>query len=110
MNRLRTSLRRLVQTTGYDFHKLHDDPGRDPYRDIRQRIGTNSPVVFDVGANTGQTIASILQTLPDANIHAFEPHRAAFERLIRFNAKYKNVVLNNYALGARCGKQTLFEN
>jgi FkbM family methyltransferase len=108
MRALRSTLRKWIQSTGYDVHKVPGDPGRDPYRDIRRLVGPTSSVVFDVGANTGQTTRAILQVLPGACVHAFEPHPAAFESMRRLNIK--NVVLNNCALGAQPGERTLFEN
>ena len=69
-----------------------------------------SPIVFDVGANTGQTTSAILRVLPGAIVHAFEPHPGAFEGMRRLSMMQKNVVLNNCALGAQPGEQTLFEN
>ena len=110
MGALRAAFRKWIQSTGYDFHKLPGDPGRDPYRDIRRLVGTKSPIVFDVGANTGQTTNAILQALPGATVHAFEPSAAAFEGMRRLSVMQKNVVLNNCALGAQSGEQTLFEN
>jgi FkbM family methyltransferase len=108
MRALRATVRKWIQSTGYDIHKVPGDPGRDPYRDIGRLVASTSPVAFDVGANTGQTTNAILQVLPRASIHAFEPHPAAFESLRRLNIK--NVVLNNYALGAQPEERTLFEN
>ena len=110
MGALRAAFRKWIQSTGYDFHKLPGDPGRDPYRDIRRLVGTMSPIVFDVGANTGQTTSAIPRALPGTTVHAFEPHPAAFEGMCRLSMMQKNVVLNNCALGAKPGEQTPFEN
>jgi FkbM family methyltransferase len=110
MRALRAALRKMIQSTGYDFHKLPGDPGRDPYRDVRRLVGHRAPIVFDVGANTGQTTSAILRVLPGARVHAFEPHPGAFEEMRRLSMIHKSVVLNNCALGAQPGEQTLFEN
>jgi FkbM family methyltransferase len=48
--------------------------------------------------------------LPGATVHAFEPHPAAFEGMRRVEYDAEKVVMNNCALGAQPGEQTLFEN
>ena len=40
---------------------------------LKHLIRAERPVVFDIGANEGQTIASLLSAFPQASIHAFEP-------------------------------------
>src|SRR5690349_1337081 len=109
MVRLRTAFRRMVQRTGYDIHKIHlpTDPGRDPYYDIGRLMGTARPIIFDVGANAGQTTSALLRVLPSASIHAFEPHPEAFQSMRRRCIGSDNVFLIDCALGAEPGEQTL---
>jgi FkbM family methyltransferase len=38
-------------------------------------------LVFDVGANIGQSVLEFRQSFPEATIYAFEPIKAAFEKL-----------------------------
>jgi hypothetical protein len=53
---IRGALRRL----GYDIHKIQ--VGRHPFHDMRRLLGRErEPVIFDVGANVGQTIESFLK-------------------------------------------------
>jgi len=61
---------------------------------------SDSPVIFDVGANVGQTVESFLNIWPKAEIHCFEPMEKAFADLKKFvlDQGYDNVVLNNFAL------------
>lgn len=57
------------------------------------------PVIFDVGANQGQSILRYKRIFPKSFIHCFEPISFEFEKL---REKYKedhNIVLNNFALG-----------
>lgn len=39
------------------------------------------PVVLDVGANEGDYANLVLDTIPDAEVHAFEPHPSTVQRL-----------------------------
>jgi FkbM family methyltransferase len=109
--RLRNRVRCLIRDlTGYDIHKA--GPGTDAYADIQRLIGssTRSPIIFDVGANVGQTVDTLLALFPTANIHAFEPGRAAFESLTATHSELRNVHLNNFALGSVSGTQPFFAN
>ncbi|MEO6238148.1 MAG: FkbM family methyltransferase [Vicinamibacterales bacterium] len=56
--------------------------GEDPYRDQQRLLeGTPTQVVFDVGANAGDTVAQFRALFPGALIHAFEPFPDAHRRL-----------------------------
>src|SRR6516225_11869775 len=42
-------------------------------------------VIFDIGANVGNTAAAYRSTFPEAEVYAFEPYGPVFERLtVRF--------------------------
>jgi FkbM family methyltransferase len=70
--------------------------------DLQRFRGTRAlGAVFDVGANTGQTLKALLRYAPEADIHSFEPTDGAFAAL---QAKYTgraNVRLHKMALGSR---------
>jgi FkbM family methyltransferase len=59
--------------------------GVDPFSDIK-RLASEwrwpLRVVFDVGANTGNTAARALDELPGSLVFSFEPHPIAFRKLI----------------------------
>ena len=64
---------------------------------------TETPIIFDVGANKGQSIRWYKKKFPNSIIHSFEPNKKEVEKLI---VKYKNdnsVVLNNVAVGEKPG-------
>ena len=109
--RLRRRVRSLIRDViGYDVQK--SGPGQDAYADIQRLIGssTRSPNIFDIGANVGQTVDVLLGLFPLANIHAFEPGRAAFNSLTATHSQLRNVTFNNFALGSDPGKQPFFAN
>ena len=56
-----------------------------------------TPCIFDVGANTGQSIERFKRIFLNCIIHSFEPHKECFDIIKKkFN---QNVVINNFALG-----------
>jgi FkbM family methyltransferase len=93
---------------GYDIRR--SGIGRDAYSDIRRIVGSKSPVMFDIGANVGQTIDALRKAFPSPIIHAFEPGKASFDRLVQTHSKLPYVRLNNLALGSKPGRQIFFEN
>src|ERR1700738_128101 len=73
-------VRLAIKALGYDIQKSHSpELGRDPFVDITKLTGSQSGlVVFDVGANVGQSIESFRNSLFLPEIHAFEPNRDIF--------------------------------
>lgn len=68
----------------------------------------NTPLIFDVGANVGQSIARYCDDFPECRLHCFEPNPEAFEKLnLLFNAS-SNVRLNNFALADFTGNASFF--
>jgi len=77
---------------------------------MRKLAGTASPLVFDVGANRGQSIERFRRGFERPVIHAFEPGRDAFAELQRRYAGTPGVILNNTALGSRPESRTFLDN
>ncbi|MBX9946143.1 MAG: FkbM family methyltransferase [Reyranella sp.] len=76
--------------------------------DLQRYMGSRSlGVLFDVGANTGQTLRTLLRYAPGAEIYAFEPAADTFRRLEAGFKDRGNVHLFNAALGARAGQLAL---
>jgi FkbM family methyltransferase len=66
-----------------------------------------NPVILDIGANKGQSIASFLGVFPEATIHAFECHPALHPVLMNMKQtcaeECRNVTIHVFALGAEDG-------
>ena len=56
------------------------------------------PIIFDVGANVGQSIIGFKKIFPDSIIHSFEPCKEFFYKILKIKKKYKNVFANNCAI------------
>ena len=69
-----------------------------------------APVIFDVGANTGQTIHRMRSMVPTCRIHAFEPSPASFRSLSVNTRGLDGITLVEAGVGAVDGEQTLLEN
>ena len=95
----------MVRTT---FNRFGLDLNRypvDPYLDAARHLAyPDTPIVFDVGANVGQTVSKIQKLFPRAQIHAFEPSHTTFSKLSELKSLSTNVHLNNCGVGAEAGE------
>ncbi|MBK1645073.1 hypothetical protein CKO25_10495 [Thiocapsa imhoffii] len=74
--------------------------GRYLFEDLGKLIGSPSPIILDVGANSGQTIDALLDVFVSPKIYAFEPSSIIF-RDLESKCYPENVQIYNYGLGAR---------
>jgi FkbM family methyltransferase len=102
-------LQGVLRRSGLELRRF-DGLGGHPLADARTILAAARPVVFDVGANTGQTIARVRHFMPGATIHSFEPSESTFEELRERYGDDPLIHLNRVALGARREERKLFEN
>jgi FkbM family methyltransferase len=109
--RLRTKLRKAVQRFGWDIHVYSPPRFPDPWDDMTCFLKDEKiPVLFDIGANVGQTALAMRGMFPRAIIHAFEPSPSTFAKLEAAVSTDRNVVLNNCGVGAQDGTLEFTEN
>jgi FkbM family methyltransferase len=85
--------------------------GQDPFHDMRRLTdGLARPMVFDVGANVGQSIQLIRTYFDYPVIHAFEPAPGTFEQLREGTRDIPDLTLNKIALGHCVGTAEFSEN
>ena len=68
------------------------------------------PVIFDVGANWGETVAEYRRLFPEAKIYAFEPFPEHVSFLKTTFSKDGNVLLSELALSDHSDERLLFSN
>ena len=68
-----------------------------------------TPMIFDVGANEGDTTIQFLDALPGADIHLFEPNPVTYSRLRSRFPDRKNIVINHCGVGKSAGHLTLYD-
>ena len=102
MNKLKKIILNSFRYFGYNIKKLQkEEKNFLNFDEIYQKILKNKKVtIFDVGANRGQSINRFLKIFPNAEIHCFEPIKNNF-LFLRENFKYRNIKLNNFALGEK---------
>lgn len=85
--------------------------GSDPFKDIHCFLKNNaSPVIFDVGANVGQSVDDFKKIFPDSSINSFEPGPETFAKLKEHCINISQVKVWNFAIGSSKGKLPFQEN
>jgi len=112
MKVLKKAIRKLARRAGYDIVTF--DPqiiGYDPFVDMQHFLKEEKkPLIFDVGANIGQSVDRFRDAFPKATIHSFEPSPTAYEKLKLHCKDLPDVTAWNYGVGASNTTLTLLEN
>jgi len=107
VSQAKTLVRHLFARCGFQIRAVGSPDsvrGLDLIHDARAILGDRSPVVlFDVGANVGQTIDQFRGAFVRGRIFAFEPSPATFQALRRKYGGIADVRLENVAFGDQEG-------
>jgi len=98
-------LRQVVERLGYRYFKIAYQPvGLDHAHDVARFLGSerNVKVVFDVGANDGETAQHYLRAFPRAEIYSFEPVAATYQSLVECVSKSPRIRTFQLAFADRC--------
>lgn len=107
---MRSVLNPLIEPLGYQlFRTAPKSLGLSPFRDMSRLVATTQPVVFDVGANVGQTVRKMRRHLRNPVLHCFEPTPSTFVKLTERCGELNNVYLNNVGLADRVGELELHQ-
>jgi len=104
------NLKHIIQSiTGYWLHKQSTLPiGIDFFYDIIKRLKYGKlSIVFDVGANEGQTVKWIRHYQAEAKIYSFEPVLSSFRKLQENTKGQKDIIVENLALGDQAGQKII---
>jgi len=92
---------KLINFFGYNISKIKTIEKHDLDKIIKYICEKQQPVIFDVGANKGQSIERFKKMYKDCEIHSFEPGNVECEEM---RSKYKNdnsVFINNVGVGEK---------
>ena len=90
INKLGFDLRRINRNSKLKYSNFDDL--------LKDKISIN-PIILDVGGNKGQSIEKYLKIFDKPIIHSFEPIKTEFDYMFNKFKNYKNIFLNNFALG-----------
>ena len=80
---------------------------------LKRMLPTQSPMIFDVGANCGFFTIRVLDIWPDASVRAFEPQGGVvseFSRMVLLNDLSDRVKCIDCAIGKNEGEMVFYEN
>ena len=95
-------IQKLVNLFGYKVTKKSTD-ATDLDGLTKSLITKSEPVIFDVGANKGQSITRYKKLFQNPIIHSFEPNIDEVSILKHKYINDKNLYLNNVAVGDKKG-------
>lgn len=111
---MKQAVRKALRLLGYDIRRVASSTnnvvGQDPWDDMASFLDTRRPLVFDVGANTGQSVRTIRTRFPGSILHSFEPSPSTFTELEEKCGGLPDVSLWNCGLGSGQAEKTLLEN
>lgn len=94
---LKRNIQNLINFFGYEIRKKKKKQNLN-FDEILKKNMNEKPIIFDVGANYGQSISRFLNLFDNPEIHSFEPLEKEFA-FLRKKFQRKNIYLNNLALG-----------
>ena len=99
----------LLRNWRWDFRRLGSSglTHRVLDHDLPRLVSSPCPLIFDVGANKGQTIELMTRIFPSCRLRAFEP-AVELAYSLRDHYASREVVVESMALGARDGARSFF--
>src|SRR5687767_13278915 len=112
MEAIKRTLKRIAYSAGFQIIRSHSAPfGAHKFADIVKLCSDDpTPVIFDIGANVGQSVLAFKDLFPRSVIHSFEPSPSAFQEMRKVAGRFENVHPRNIALGEEAGELNLMEN
>ena len=92
-------IKEKINKLGFDISRINPEIEKANFDNLLKEKICKNPIIFDVGANKGQTVEKYIGIFDGPVIHAFEPLGLEFNKMYKKFKNSKNVFLNNYALG-----------
>ncbi len=108
-------LNKVLATLGYKMSRLtKEEFGLNMEHDMKKIFRLiepqKTPIIFDVGANVGQSVTKFKGYSANAEIHTFEPSLETYKTLVNNTKQYNKVVHNNFGLGAEKKEVKFYAN
>ena len=78
---IKKAIKKIVRSFGYDIKKINKKFYDVSFEDILKNNLSNDPIIFDIGANKGQSIEKYLKIFKNPQIHSFEPIKSEIDIL-----------------------------
>lgn len=84
---------------GFEIKKINKEAQLMSFDEIYKSRINSSPIIFDIGANQGQSIDRFKKIFTNPKIYAFEPIEFEYDKLVNKYQNDPNIILNNFAVG-----------
>ncbi len=95
---MRQLIKKYFETLGIKIMRTNSVDTIDINKLTKQLINTGNEIIFDVGANKGQSVERFKKIYKDPIIHCFEPTDEALNLQNKYNYD-ENIYINNVAVG-----------
>ena len=93
-------IKKILRNFNIDIKRIHPELKNSlSFDEIYIKKIKQTPIIFDVGANQGQSIKRFKKMFPNCLIHSFEPIKSEYSIIKERYGNDKNVFINNFALG-----------
>jgi FkbM family methyltransferase len=110
---MKNLVKKILRRFGWELRRVppRGTLGIDPVQDM-QTVGdlSSDSLIFDVGANVGQSVLEFKQHFPEAYVHSFEPSDAACAKLQENIRGLDRIQVNPFGLGSTTETRPFFEN
>ena len=105
---IKKNIKKIINALGFDLIRYDNEVKNLNFDQIiKQKLIKKNPIIFDVGANEGQSIEKYLKILNNPIIHSFEPIPSVFDIMEKKFHSNKKIYLNNCALGNKREEKTI---
>ena len=96
-------LKKLFRKLGYKVVNINSTE-REPFKDQAKLITQKQPIIFDVGACTGEMTIKYNSLFKKSTIYSFEPFAPSYQILQKATSGYSNINCYNVALSDMKGE------
>ena len=107
---LKKIIKYIFKLFNLEIRRFYPELEQLNFEELYQKTLEGNVIVFDVGANKGQSIEKFKKIFKNVIIHSFEPILFEFTNLQKKYSNEKNIILNNFALGHQEEEKNFYIN
>jgi len=105
---IKKTIKKFLWFIGIEIKKINKEVSYMSFDDIYKSMLSDKPIIFDIGANQGQSIERFKKIFANSKIYAFEPIKFEYQKLKKKYQNDPNVILNNCAVGEKAGNEKFY--
>jgi FkbM family methyltransferase len=102
--KIKEFFQKSINFFGYKVSKIKNIEENDLDKIIKYIMRKKRPIIFDVGANKGQSIKRFKKIYNDCEIHSFEPGNAECDEIRSCYKSDNSIFINNVGVSDRKSK------